>query len=331
MSKSFTGGVRAPDVPPHVARRAVEWLVELQSGTASESARRGWQEWLVQHDDHARAWRHIETVNASLRGNGTASTMLARATLTAPCSLKRRAAVKTLAALFFVGGTAWVAREQAPWREWIADERTAVGERRHLTLPDGTAVALNTDTAISLRYTETERRFVLLRGEIMVTTARDPQARPFLVETAQGELQPLGTRFTVYQKPVSSHLAVYEGAVRIVPRDDAAGVRVVQSGEQAEFTGSQIASVAAAQEGDAAWSEGMIVASGMRLEDFVAQLSRHRRGRIGCDPQIADLRVSGTYPLEDTDRVLGALSASLPVRPHFITRYWVTLRPEQPV
>ena len=70
-----------------------------------------------------------------------------------------------------------------------------------------------------------------------------------------------------------------------------------------------------------------MVASQMRLDDFLAELSRYRRGRLGCDPAIAGLRVSGVYPLDNTDRVLAALTSALPVEVHTFTRYWVTLRP----
>jgi transmembrane sensor len=75
-----------------------------------------------------------------------------------------------------------------------------------------------------------------------------------------------------------------------------------------------------------AWTDGMLVASGMRLADFLAELSRHRPGYLGCDPAIAGLRVSGTYPLADTDRILDTLRTTLPVEIHFRTRYWVTVR-----
>jgi transmembrane sensor len=38
------------------------------------------------------------------------------------------------------------------------------------------------------------------------------------------------------------------------------------------------------------------------------------------------LRLSGTYPLADTDRVLDTLTRILPVEVVFITRYWATVR-----
>ncbi|WP_370444251.1 hypothetical protein [Candidatus Burkholderia verschuerenii] len=52
----------------------------------------------------------------------------------------------------------------------------------------------------------------------------------------------------------------------------------------------------------------------MRLADFLSEIGRYRRGVVRCDASIADLRLSGTYPLDDTDRVLAALAHALPVR-----------------
>ncbi|RQO37441.1 histidine kinase [Herminiimonas sp. KBW02] len=317
----------AIDVSPQIARRAVEWLVALQSGDVSREAL---QDWLTQHPDHARAWQRIESVNNKLRGVASPlTTALAHATLTAPRSNKRRAAIKTLAAFFFVGATAYMAEEHLPWRAWSADERTALGERRTIVLVDGTELTLNTDSAVNIRYTELERRVFVVSGEIMVTTASDGAAmpRPFVVQTAQGELRPLGTRFAVRQKSEFSRLDVFEGAVEVRPKDGAGLVRVIQAGERVQFTHDGIAEPVSLKPDDAAWAEGMIVASGMRLHDFLAELSRYRRGRLSCDPAIAGLRVSGTYPLNDTDLVLTALRSTLPVEIHYLTRYWVTIRP----
>ena len=65
----------------------------------------------------------------------------------------------------------------------------------------------------------------------------------------------------------------------------------------------------------------------MRLADFVQELSRYRPGWLRCDPAVADLRVSGVFQIDDTDRALAAVAHALPVRVERRTRYWVTLIP----
>lgn len=67
----------------------------------------------------------------------------------------------------------------------------------------------------------------------------------------------------------------------------------------------------------------MLIASDWRLEDFLAELSRYRPGRLVCDEQVADLRLSGAFHLNDTDVVLENLANTLPVRLRYLTRYWV--------
>jgi transmembrane sensor len=48
---------------------------------------------------------------------------------------------------------------------------------------------------------------------------------------------------------------------------------------------------------------------------------------LRIDPQIASLRLSGVFPLADTDRILATLPSVLPVRVQWSTRFWVTVTP----
>jgi transmembrane sensor len=49
-------------------------------------------------------------------------------------------------------------------------------------------------------------------------------------------------------------------------------------------------------------------------QTFLEELSRYRRGQLQCDPQVANLLISGTYPLDDSERILDLLQISLPVK-----------------
>lgn len=318
------------DISPQIAQCAVEWLVELQAADHDEATHEAFQRWLAAHPDHKLAWQHIETVNT--RFNGLASPLgsaVAKAVLTPRRSLKRRQIIKTLVVILFAGSTGWWVDEKIPWLAWTADERTHIGQRRNITLADGSRVVLNTDTAINIRFTANERRLQLVRGEILVTTNQDSAsiARPFIVETAQSELRPLGTRFTIHQQTMSNRLSVFEGAVEIRLRQDINYRHIVQVGEQVDFSNQGIHEIHPADDTSTAWSNGMIIASSMRLANFLAELDRHRPGKLNCDPAVADLRVSGTYPLTDPEDILDALQTTLPVKIQYFTRYWVTVRP----
>ncbi len=89
------------------------------------------------------------------------------------------------------------------------------------------------------------------------------------------------------------------------------------------FTAASIGPLRLANEQGSAWTRGMLVAVDWRLDDLLAELSRYRHGFLGCSPDIAGLRLSGTFLLDDTEGVLANLEDSLPVQVRRLTRYWV--------
>ncbi|MBN8754658.1 MULTISPECIES: FecR domain-containing protein [Variovorax] len=310
-------------VPRHVAQRATEWLLDLQGEPAASRLRDEWQRWRAAHPDHERAWQRIEAVNGQLHRLATpVGTAMAHAALTRTGSRGRRQAVTALAVLLFAGGAAWTVGRQTRWGEEIAAQRTGLGERRTTTLDDGTVLVLNTGTAVDVKFSATERRVRLLSGELLITTAKDALGRPFLIETAQGEAQALGTRYTVRQFDGASDIAVFEGAVRITPRRAAWRTQVLQAGQKTRFAADTIDAPQWADADSTAWTEGFIVAKGMRLADFLAELGRYSARPLSSDPAVADLRVSGSYPLADIDKVLDTLSAVLSLEVQVVTRFW---------
>ncbi|WP_322587649.1 FecR family protein [Sphaerotilus sp.] len=327
-------------------QRAAEWLVELQADTADDATQVRLREWRAAHPDHERAWQHVEAFGLRLQAMPAD---LARAALAASGEThppRRRQAIKTLALMLFAGGSAWALREATPWPEWVADERTGPGERRSLALADGTRVDLNAGTALDVRYGAHERLLRLVQGEILVTTAHEPGplatvgrvARPFVVETANGRIQALGTRFAVRRlagggDPDASLVSVYEGAVSILPRSPSganglapeAG-HLLRAGESARFRIDSVLGAGQADPAATAWTQGMIVAQDMPLADFAAEVNRQAEpggaGRWVCEPAVAALRVTGTYPLADRDKLLNMLQTALPIRAQVQRRWW---------
>lgn len=330
MSAPYSDTPAEAPIPVKVRRDAAGWLVELQSRSVSASTLDRWRAWRAAHPDHERAWQRIEAFEGKLQ---TLSSPLAHATLAQPASAQRRRAIQKLALVLFAGGTAWAIEDRTPWRTWTADHHTDTGERTAFTLADGTRIEMNARTAINIHYTDTERLVRLVSGEILVTTAPDSAAvaRPFIVETAQGRARAIGTRYAVLQQEGDhadhSHITVFDGAVEIHLGNGR--VRRIEAGEQATFTREHINAPDVADEGADAWTQGMIVAHDMPLARFLEALARHRTGRLACAPEIAALRVSGTYPVADTDKVLDILQRSLPIQVRRLTRYWITLHPRQ--
>jgi transmembrane sensor len=282
--------------------------------------------WLDQDELHRRAWAHIQATNHRLR---TLTDPVARTAVLTTEGDQRRKAIKTLALLLFASGSGTLIYRQAPWRESLADVRTGVGERRVVTLVDGSRLDLNSATAVNIEQRMTRLQVTLIAGEIMLTTAADKTV-PLVVQTQQGELRPIGTRFSVQQHDDRTEVAVFEG--RVAAYTTAAATVAVPSGivdrgQRGDLFDDHLGELQAADENTTAWVYGMLVASSTPLGEFLQTLSRHRPGYLGWDPAVAALPVSGTYPLADTDRILASLTQNLPIRVQSVTRYWVRVVP----
>ena len=102
---------------------------------------------------------------------------------------------------------------------------------------------------------------------------------------------------------------------------------LLRAGQQVRFTSSRVEAPQAAPDHAGQWRSGHLLVNDCSLAEVLAELSRYRHGRLGCDPGVAGLRISGVFPLTDTDRALALLTRTFPLRQRSLTRYWVTLGP----
>lgn len=304
---------RVPDFSSQVAEQAVHWLMEMQQGTLSPRQQQAWQQWLEAHSEHRRAWEHIQRVNQRLRG---VSSPLAHAALNGPKSGSRRQALKLL--LILGAGTAvtWGMREHNPVPSLLADYRSPLGQRRKISLGGGDKLQLNTASAVDVDGAQ--RLIRLLEGEILLTAAQS-----FEVHTAQGLLKAQGARLNVRQFADRTQIALFEGRVELIGNGRAP--MLLPLARQLSFTSKSISEAKPLDANSGAWADGMLVAAHMRLGDFLDELGRYRRGQLNCDRNVADLLISGTYPLDDSERILDLLEISLPVKVKRFTRYWVSV------
>lgn len=298
---------------PQVAEQAVHWLIELQGGALDPRQQQAMQQWLQAHEEHRRAWEHIQRVNQRLRG---LSSPLAHAALQAPRSASRRRALKTLLILGVGGAVGLTVQQHNPLPTLLADYRSPVGERRRQRLEDGSQLHLNTRSAVDVRFDTQQRLVRLLEGEIQLTVAAD--ARPLNLLTDFGQLQLAEGRYNLRQFPRYSQLSVHQGSASLAGD-------VLTSGRQARFNGPQWQAPQLLDSNAGAWIDGMLLAAHMRLGDFLDELGRYRRGQLNCAPEVAELLISGSYPLADSERILDLLEIALPVRVRRFTRYWVTV------
>lgn len=306
---------------PRILDEAAHWLTRQHASDFSPAEQVALERWRRQSAQHEQVWQHAAQFRSRLDSVPAAMGM---AVLDRPRTSSRRRQI--LAAMLAAPALGWLAYRQAPWQGWMADYRTATGERRTVALADGSRMQLNTASAVSIHIGPSARRIRQYAGEILVETSHAAAyaALPFIVQTDDGQMQALGTRFTVRKHEKGTTLAVLQGAVRVTPSHQEASV-TVHEGEQLFFHEQGTDGVVPLASQADAWTQGVLHAENMRLQDFLAELERYREGVLRCDAGVANLPVSGTFQLGDTDSILALLAYTLPVRVQQRTRYWVTV------
>ena len=203
-------------VSSRVLDAAIAWQLSLDSGDGSAVEQEEFSKWLASDEEHARAWRQLGMLDQRF---SVASGPARAALLQSRHGIRQRVRKlgRGLASIVLVCGLALFAGERyVPIHYWLADQRTATGEQRTLKLADGTRINLNTHSAIDVRFDETRRLIVLQAGEILVETGHD-DSRPFYVQTRDGSLRALGTRFIVKREDDATRLSVLQSAVAAQP------------------------------------------------------------------------------------------------------------------
>lgn len=310
---------RAVGPNEQVVRQAIHWMLRLR-GSGDAELQRACEHWRGQDADHELAWQRVQQLDREL---GVAMPGAGLVLDNARAGLRRRQALKLLTGAAVGGAALWLTRDIMPWERLTADLATATGERRGLALADGSQLQLNTDSAVDIRFDSQQRLIELRRGEILVSSAI--QATPLHVVTAHGRVETRAARFVLRQGKAASRLSVLQGSVALTP-SNGLSKQVVEAGQNVDLTREGIRTVEKLDLEAGAWVDGLIVTRDMRLADFLAEVSRYRHGRLACADSIRDLRLSGVFRLDDTDKLLSLLPRTLPVHLHYRTRWWVTVQ-----
>lgn len=307
--------------------QAAEWFAILQDEKVTADERCRWQNWLAASPAHAHAWQRVESIGqpfsqiASRTPQGAAHLALSRST-----SFRRRRSLQLLGIGGMVLGTGLLLRQTLPWQAWTqayavarAAHRTGIGEQRQLTLDDGSALAINTASAVDLDFDRQLRRIILREGEILIESAPDKHLppRPLVVDTRFGRLTALGTRFNVRDDGDGVQLAVFAGAVRIEPSAGGPSVDIA-AGQQVRFAAAQIEPASPADPAREQWSRGQLIADNLPLTAFIAELARYTPIEFKIDAAAGRHRLLGVYRISQPDRdvpqILASLESALPVR-----------------
>lgn len=299
---------------------AAQWMALLQSGCASAQEQLAFRRWC---ESDPRREEIVERMGAGLAvlGNEDLRRMPRDSllhTLNAP-SGRRRFLRNSLALAGFVSLAGLATRLADSWTP-AGTLATGTAERLNVTLDDGSALSLAARSRVVQLFDRQQRLLKLLDGQLLVEVAKD-SGRPFIVESADGRMRALGTRFLVQQQPDRTQITMLHSQVEITTRDGAR--HVIQAGQQATFNAQGVLSLQAATGHEAAWTQALLEVRDRPLGEVVEVLRDYRRGIIRVSPEAARLRLSGVFPLDDTGSALQLLAESLPVRIDYHSAYWV--------
>lgn len=295
-----------------VARAAAQWLALLESGAATERDHAALQSWRDSHPQHEQTWQKAQSLRQRFGGLPKA---LAMASLDRP-QPGRRAVLKRALGLAALVPTAWLISRQLPIEAWRADLHTATGERRRLSLADGASLQLNTASAVDVA----PGRISLVEGELALSV---PGTQVMTVHTRYGELSVSQAEVCVRQLASGCRVSVLKGAVQV--RDLNGQLATLQGGQQAPLNANGLGAWAAFDVLQLGWRDGVLTAQNQPLGDFLRELERYRPGVLRWDTRLESLRVTGSFRLDDTDRILNLLASTLGFEVQARTRYWVTL------
>jgi transmembrane sensor len=188
--------------------------------------------------------------------------------------------------------------------------RTAHGEQNAWRLADGSIMRLNTDSAVTVRYSRRERLVEVERGQVLFETAHGERRR-FRVAAGEAGAIAVGTRFEVYRKPASTVVTVAEGRVAVFtgepPRWSNPDISVpqalyVEAGYQARIDAGVLSAHAVAVDlhQALAWLRRRIEFENRPLGEIADEYNRYAGVPLEIDdPALRALRVSGAFDTAD--------------------------------
>ncbi len=204
-----------------------------------------------------------------------------------------------------------------------SDLQTATGERRRIPLADGSTLQLNTASAVNVDMKA--RLLTLVRGEMALTV---PGSGALAIQAPYGRIVVSRSEVCVRLNAEDCRVSVVSGSVQLQPLHGP--LLSLGEGQEVSLRASGAGAVGRSFDGQLpGWRDGVLMAQNQPLGDFLRELGRYRSGLLRWDPALERLRLTGSFRLDNTDRILELLTASLPLDVHMRTRYWVTLAPRK--
>ncbi|WP_248740969.1 FecR family protein [Pseudomonas sp. MWU12-2029] len=299
-----------------VRDEAARWFVRLQEPAVDAEQYRNFEAWLNEHPQHRDEFQ-------LLQGLWTAADLLPAPRLKALCDtpparrerrplLRYAVAASVVAVALGLGLFSGLNHPAGYSAEFV----TALGERRHVALPDGSVIDLNSRSRLQVRFEKDRRLIELSEGEAMFSVEHDT-SRPFVVEAGSGKVTVTGTRFDVRRDVTQTRVAVEQGTVKVQGRHapDNEFINLTAGlGTHVDAHGVVAQAYAVNPAELTAWRSGKLVFNNASLSEVVEEVSRYRDKPLTvANPAVASLRLTSVFKSDNTDALLKALPSILPV------------------
>lgn len=192
------------------------------------------------------------------------------------------------------------------------------GKRSSIVLADGTKIDVNSRSFLVYpRRFEGEKRTVYAEGEAFLDVAHDKQ-KPFVVKSADFDLQVLGTRFNIrtYRQLKETQVVLVNGSVEI--KDHHHKKALMLPNQLVCLNNDGISRQETVDVSEyVSWKAGWLNLDGETLEDIARRLSVYYGQSIVCSPSVADKKLYGKLELKDNlGEVLQCIRQIVPIGLH---------------
>lgn len=306
---------------PRQPATAAWWFARWHSGDMTRRERHAFARWRREQPDAAREFDRMQQLGQvagqlprdrvrDLLG-GAVPARPPRRRIAAPLRFAFACAVVAMVALV----TWWSLPSEAPtYATVVGADR---GERKQITLPDGSVLEINGSTLAEVKFYGGRREVELQGGEILFSVSPDAD-RPFIVRAGSGEVRVTGTVFDVRRDEDVVTVLVRSGTVEVTGGHWwNLGLAVLRDGHGIRVPGSGAIGVPAPADVDTAlaWQTGRVVFKNAPLADVVSEMNRYLATPLRLtDSKAGRLRVSASFSLDRPEALLDALPAVAPVK-----------------
>jgi transmembrane sensor len=304
-----------------VVDAAARWYARVHASDCTGRDRQDFEAWLRANPEHwlayAEAERTVRRFDLLLENDPQLLALADAACGEPPAPARRRWAVPVALAASLVVALLSVRLSgvgDAPTPSAVF--ATRADEQREVLLADNSVVHLDVGSEIAVTMSGTAREVNLVRGRALFDVAKDRE-RPFTVSAGGVRTTALGTVFQVQSGSERVVVVLTEGSVAVSSEDTARWQERLLPGEQLSIAGRRSQPVKQSVDTYMAtsWSRGRLVFRGTPLAEALEEVNRYSARKLRlADPSLGSLQVAGNFIAGDSELVLSAIEAALPLR-----------------